>query len=307
MKTALLIDGNAIMHRAYHALPPFKTKEGIPTNALYGFLTILNKAVVDFNPYYLIVCFDTPAPTFRKKIFKEYQSHRPKMEDNLSCQFASVKEALDKAGITHLEKEGFEADDVIGTISKKLAKKDNRILILTGDRDIMQLVNDNIFVVTPQIGFAQAKIYDIAEVKKKFEILPEQIPDLKALMGDPSDNYKGAKGIGPKTAAKLLKEYHSVDKVLKNLDKIDGKVQQLLQDHKESVLMSHQLATIKTDVAVTVDTNKAVFTGFKDDLKEVLRKYQMLSLINRFFKTPSSAPKQKEKPKKDNKDQIGLF
>ncbi len=306
MKTALLIDGNAIMHRAYHALPPFKTKEGIPTNALYGFLTILKKAVTDFQPHYLIVCFDTPVPTFRKKLYKEYQSHRPKMEDDLSCQFSAVKEALDKAGIIHMEKAGFEADDVIGTITKKLEKQGERVLILTGDRDIMQLVGNNVFVVTPQIGFAQTKIYDPAAVKEKMGIEPEQIPDLKALMGDASDNYKGAKGIGPKTAAKLLNEYKTVKNVLKNLDKIDGKPQQLLQDHKENVLLAHQLATIKSDVDLDIDLDKTVFNGFNDGLKEILQKYQMPSLIKRFFedKKPPAKPAGK---KEENKDQIGLF
>lgn len=307
MKTALLIDGNAIMHRAYHALPPFKTKEGIPTNALYGFLTILKKAVTDFQPHYLIVCFDTPVPTFRKKLYKEYQSHRPKMEDDLSCQFSAVKEALDKAGIIHVEKAGFEADDVIGTITKKLGKQGERVLILTGDRDIMQLVNKNTFVVTPQIGFAQTKIYDPAAVKEKLGIEPEKIPDLKALMGDSSDNYKGAKGIGPKTAAKLLNEYHSVKSVLANLDKIDGKPQQLLQDYKDNILLAHQLATIKTDVDIDIKLDKTVFNGFNDGLKEVLQKYQMSSLIKRFFEDKQTAKPEKKESKKSDKDQMGLF
>jgi len=193
MNTLLLIDGNALMHRAYHALPPFKTKDGTPTNAVYGFISILNKAILDFNPQNVIVSFDTPVPTFRKKMFKEYQSHRPKMEDELSQQFPIVKEVLDAGHITHLEKEGYEADDVIGTISKKFHSNGDRVLILSGDKDILQLANEKVFVVTPQLGFGKQVIYSTEEVKKRFGIEPKQIPDFKALMGDQSDNYKGAK------------------------------------------------------------------------------------------------------------------
>ena len=307
MKTLLLIDGNAIMHRAYHALPPFKTKEGFQTNAIYGFISILNKAVFDFKPDYLIVCFDTPAPTFRKKIFKEYQSHRPKMEDELSIQFPVVKEALNKAGVTHLEKAGYEADDIIGTISHHFDQNGDRVLILSGDRDILQLVNDRIFVITPHLGFSKQVIYDKQEVEKRFGIKPDKIPDFKALMGDPSDNYKGAKGIGPKTAAKLIQEYGSVNNILKNLKNIDGKIQKMLQDHKESVKMSHQLATIITDVKINLNVEKAKFENFHKELKEFLKKYEMYSLLNRIFNRKVSPNKVVTKEIKQDINQIGLF
>ncbi|MDO8609485.1 MAG: 5'-3' exonuclease H3TH domain-containing protein [bacterium] len=308
MNTLFLIDGNAIMHRAYHAIPLFKTKSGLPTNAAYGFLSILNKVIVDYKPYYLIVCFDTPIPTFRKKLFKEYQSHRPKMEDDLSSQFSIVKELLDAGKIIHLEKEGYEADDVIGTISKKFQKNGDQVLILSGDRDILQLVDKNIFVITPQLGFSKEKMYNPEEVHNRFGIDPEQIPDFKALMGDASDNYKGAKGIGPKTAAKLLQQYHTVDNVLNNLNIIDGKIKTILEEHKKSVLMSHKLATILTDVEIDIDINKSKYVGFNENLKESMKKFEMYSLMNRIF--PAKKTKEqnlKENKKKKNPDQIGLF
>jgi DNA polymerase I len=305
MHKLLLIDGNAIMHRAYHAIPIFKTKSGIQTNAIFGFFSILNKAVSDYKPDNLIVCFDTPVPTFRKKLFKEYQSHRPKMESELSSQFEPVKAGLDQAKITHLEKEGFEADDVIGTIAKKFGDN-NRVLILSGDRDILQLVDKNIFVITPQLGFSKEKIYDREAVIEKFGIPPEKIPDFKALMGDASDNYKGAKGIGPKTAAKLLQQYQSVDNVLDKLEKIDGKIQQMLKDHAESVRMSHQLATILTNVKLDIDLEKTNFIGFNENLKEFFKQYEIYSLINRFFPKEKAAVKIVVKKKKEA-DQIGLF
>ncbi len=308
MNTLLLIDGNAIMHRAYHALPPFKTKSGTPTNAIYGFISILNKAILDFTPHYVIVCFDTPVPTFRKKMFKEYQSQRPKMENDLSIQFSPVKEALDAGNITHLEKEGFEADDVIGTISRAFHTNGDRVLILSGDKDILQLVNEKVFVITPQLGFGKQVVYSKDEVQKRFGIKPEQIPDFKALMGDQSDNYKGAKGIGPKTAAKLLQEYGSLERIFKNLKTIDGKIQKMLEDHKENVLMSQKLATILTDVNIKIDIQKSEFKGFSENLKEFLKKYEMYSLSNRIFHEKTGVPKKDEvKKKKADENQIGLF
>lgn len=308
MNTLLLIDGNALMHRAYHALPPFKTKSGIPTNAVYGFLSILNKALQDFKPYHVIVSFDTPVPTFRKKMFKEYQSQRPKMEDELSQQFSTVKEALDAGHIVHLEKEGYEADDVIGTISRTFHANGDRVLILSGDKDILQLVNEKVFVVTPQLGFGKQVIYSKDEVIKRFGIKPEQIPDFKALMGDQSDNYKGAKGIGPKTAAKLLQEYGSIENIFKNLKIIDGKIQKMLEDHKENVLMSHKLATILTDVNLKVDIQKTTFKGFDEELKEFLKKYEMYSLMNRIFnQRKSPIKKEQSKERKSDQNQMGLF
>jgi DNA polymerase-1 len=310
MNTLLLIDGNAIMHRAYHALPPFKTKSGIPTNAIYGFLSILNKAIGDFQPHYIVVSFDTPVPTFRKKLFKEYQSHRPKMENELSAQFPIIKEALDAAQITHLEKEGYEADDVIGTISRTFHTNGDRVLILSGDKDILQLANEKVFVVTPQLGFGKQVIYSPDEVKKRFGIEPKQIPDFKALMGDPSDNYKGAKGIGPKTASKLLQEYGSLENIFKKLKTIDGKIQKILEDHKEQIYMSKQLATILTDVELNVNIQKTAFHGFDEHLKEFLKRYEMYSLINRIFKervkVSPSVKTSGDKPA-DKQNQMDLF
>lgn len=310
MDTLLLIDGNAIMHRAYHALPLFKTKSGFPTNAIYGFLTMLYKATIDFNPHYLVVCFDTPTPTFRKKIYKEYQSHRPKIEDDLSTQFAPVREALDNAGIIHLEKTGFEADDLIGTISHHFDKNGIKVLILSGDRDILQLVNNNVYVITPQIGFAKSKIYQPYDVKEKFGITPDKITDYKALSGDQSDNYKGAKGIGPKTASKLIQQFHTVENLFKNVRKVDEKLRTILEQDKKNILMSKKLATILTDVELDFKIENCVFSGFKEDLKNFLIKYEMRTLVTRLFgkeknEIPSTIPK---KPKLDkDKSQMGLF
>ncbi|MFN4212485.1 MAG: 5'-3' exonuclease H3TH domain-containing protein [Microgenomates group bacterium] len=308
MSTLLLIDGNAIMHRAFHALPPLKTKDGFPTNAIFGFISTVNKVVSDYQPNYLVVCFDTPTPTFRKKIFEKYQAQRPKLEDDLVVQFPIVKQALDAAGIFHLEKPGYEADDLIGTISNLYKQNDIRVLIVSGDRDILQLVDKNIFVITPQIGYSESKIYDRETVKSKFNISPNQIPDFKALVGDPSDNYPGAKGIGPKTAAKLLNQFGTVEEIFKNLEKIDKKTRKVLQQYKEDIFLSYQLAKIITNVPVNFDIEKAKFEGFNQNLKEFLLKYGIKSLTERIFKTDQKQPTKYSTDKKiSNDNQIKLF
>lgn len=305
MSTLLLIDGNAVLHRAFHAIPQFATKAGVPTNAVYGFLTMLQKAIVDFKPTHLIICFDTPTPTFRKKLHKEYQAHRPKMDDELKTQFPLVKELLNAAGIKSLEKPGFEADDVIGTIAKK-CNSETKVIILTGDRDIMQLVNDHVFVVSPQSGLSAVKIFDKTEVFNKLNIYPQQIPDLKALMGDPSDNYKGAQGIGPKTAVGLLQKFADIDNLFTHLDDVENpRIKLILEREKENILMSKQLATIKTDVDVDCNLENAEFNGFKPDIKDFLNKFEMYSLLKRLF--PEKKFKEEEKIKKKNDPQMGLF
>lgn len=308
MKTLLLIDGNAVMHRSYHALPPFKTKSGIPTGAVFGFLSILHKSITDFKPDHLVICFDTPAPTFRKKMFVKYQAQRPKIEADLIKQFPIVKEALDAAKITHLEKTGFEADDLIGTISHKFDKNGIKVLILSGDRDILQLVNKNVSVITPQIGFAKEKIYQPKEVVEKFGISAAQITDYKALAGDQSDNYKGAKGIGPKTAAKLVAEFGSVENLYKNIDTVDPKLKPVLVENKDNVILSKKLATILKDVKLDFNIEKSEFIAFNNNLKDFLQKFALRSLINRFFADKTMTTEKKStRSEKMNKNQMGLF
>lgn len=310
MNTLLLIDGNAIMHRAFHAIPPFKTSSGIPTNVIYGFFTMLNKAVTDFKPDHVVVCFDTPAPTFRKKLFTAYQAQRPKIADEFKSQIPLLKEALSKAGITYFEKDGFEADDLIGTLAKKYSNsgKESKVLILTGDKDILQLVNGAVFVVSPQTGLSNIKIYDLNEVKKKFNLPPDKIPDLKALMGDSSDNYSGAKGIGPKTAAKLLNEFGSVDNIYLNLNKIAETPKKSLEENRENVLLSHKLATINTDVDINLDIKKTEFDKFDEELKNFFEKYEMKSLAARIFIKPGmEITETKIKKSKTPEDQMDLF
>ncbi len=306
MKTLLLVDGHALTHRAFFALPPFKTSQGVPTNAIYGFLTMLYKALTDFNPDYLAICYDTPKPTFRQKLFKEYQIQRPPTAGELKTQIPILKEVLKKGGIFQAEKEGYEADDVIGTLTKVAKDKGLKVLILTGDRDIMQLIDGNIFVVTPQIGFSKTIIFDRQKVVERYGIQPEQVADYKALVGDQSDNYPGIRGVGPKTAIELLQQFGSIENMLKQIDKIENeKLKKLIVDNKKELELSKKLSYLVTDVNVKFDLNSAKFAGFKKAMKGELLKLEMRSIASRFFDSKKPEPpkkvieKKKELPQED--------
>jgi len=306
MNTSLIIDGNAIMHRAFHAIPPFKTRSGIPTNILYGFFSMLHKVTNDFKPTYLTVCFDTPAPTFRNKLFDKYQAQRPKIDNNFIIQIPTIKSALDQGQIFHIEKDGFEADDVIGTTAKIAAKNNIRTLILSGDKDLLQLVNDNIMVIAPQLGLSNLALMDSPAVIKKLGITPGQISDFKALMGDPADNYSGAKGIGPKTAALLISQFQTIENLFNHLDEIKDKTRQIIIDCKKSIFLAKQLAQIKTDIDIEYDIKKTLFTGFNDPLKKYLLEFEMFGLVNRIYPNTKKSTISK-KPVKTQTDQISLF
>lgn len=311
MNTLLLIDGNAIVHRAYYALPPMHTRDNLPTNAIYGFFTMLHKATIDFNPTHVVVCFDTPKPTFRKELFKEYQAQRPKVSDDFKAQTPYIRQLLDEGGIKRMEKPGFEADDVIGTLANRYKKEDLKIFILTGDRDIMQLVDKNVYVVTPKVGISTIVIYNDEEVVKKMGVKPTLIPDLKALTGDPSDNYSGVPGIGPKTAVKLLNHFGSVEKILTHIDEYpDERIKKLVSENKETLVLMHELATIKTDVDVPLELDECRFTGFNTEMISTLQNLELFGLMSRLFNKKKEEPKKVEKPKvekKEDNSQLDLF
>lgn len=306
MSKLLLIDGNALMHRAYHALPPFKTSKGIPTNMVFGFFSVLHKSVVDFQPSHLLVCFDTPARTFRNDLYEKYQAQRPKVDDDFIQQIPLIKEAVQASNIVQIEKDGFEADDLIGTISNLFH---DQVLILTGDKDIMQLVNDHIIVVSPQIGFSKSHLYNKEEVWNKLKVFPSQIPDYKALAGDPSDNYPGAKGIGPITAQKLIKQYNTVENLYAQINNMEkGRIKSILIECKENVLMAKKLAIIITDVNLNINPEQAKFTWFDEKLNAYLLQLEMYSMSKRIFERKNSKPITKKKNEtKEPKPQLSLF
>lgn len=256
MNRLILIDGHAILHRAFHALPPLTTKTGEPIGAVYGLVSMLLRVITDLNPTHIAVCFDVKAPTFRHKEFKQYQAQRPAMANELSSQIAKAKEVISAFGIPVHEKAGFEADDLLGTISSILVSQYpsiDGVVIVTGDRDLLQLVNEKVKLYMPILGLSGAKLYGPAEAKEKMGVAPELIPDYKALVGDPSDNYAGVSGIGPKTAISLLEKYKSVEGIYKHLKETPEKLREKLILGENSARISHRLATIVKEVPVKFD------------------------------------------------------
>src|SRR3989344_69718 len=280
----VLIDGNALVHRAFHALPPLSQK-GEPTNAVYGFTSILLKVIRELKPDYMIATFDLPAPTFRHSEFADYKAHRPKTPDELVSQFPKVKEVVNALNIPIYEMAGFEADDIIGTIAEKLKRERNiQCVIITGDLDTLQLVDDDHTIVyTLKKGITETMIYDEKAVRERFEGLkPSQFNDFKGLKGDPSDNIPGVPGIGEKTAIKLLLEYGSIEGIYDSIALIPKKLSDKLLEYKDQAFFSKKLATMRKDVPIEVDFKKAKFGDYNEKkVEEIFRKFGFASLIQR--------------------------
>ena len=227
MTKLVLIDGNAILHRAYHALPPMTANSGEPIHAVYGFVSMLLRIIELLKPTHIAVAWDTPKPTFRHVEYSQYQSQRPREQSDLSPQFSIMQKVLESMKIPNFSLEGFEADDVIGTIAQQCINSQlvDEVNIVTGDRDILQLVDDskNIKVFMPIKGISEGKLYGESDVVERLGVKPSEVIDYKALVGDPSDNYPGVLGIGPKTAIDLLLKYQTLEKIYENLWQIPDK------------------------------------------------------------------------------------
>jgi len=266
-------------------------------NAVYGFFSMLLKAIAVLEPDYLIACFDAPGPTFRHKKFVGYQANRPKMEDELGSQIRIARKALEEAGIPILIQQGFEADDLIGTIVAKI--KINEIIILTGDKDLMQLVDKQVKLFLLSHGISGAELVGPEKVQERLGVRPNQVVDYKALVGDPSDNYPGVLGIGPKTATKLLSQFNGLNEVLAHLGILNPKLREKLEAGRESALLSFQLAKIAQNAPIKLKLSECCFNERKiSSLKKVLEKLNFPSLVRRL-----------EKQNNQNKDkmQMGLF
>lgn len=271
MSKLIIIDGNAILHRAFHAIPPLTTSKHEPINAVYGLVSMLLSIIQNLKPDAITVAFDEKAPTFRQKELPTYQAQRPPMADELSSQFQKARDFLSAAKIPVYSKPGFEADDVIGTISNKA--KEN-VVIVTGDRDQLQLVDDkfNIKLYMPIAGLINAKLYDEAATKERMGVPPTQIVDLKSLTGDASDNYFGVQGIGPKTAESLLERFGTLQNIYKHLDEISDRVRKKLEKGKKSADQSYFLATIVRDVPIKINFEE--MKDWKLDSLEVLNLFE---------------------------------
>ncbi|MCK9446628.1 hypothetical protein M0Q50_07180 [bacterium] len=271
----VIIDSNSIIHRAFHALPPLKTKDGEIVNAVYGFLLVLFKLLKELKPKYFVACFDLPEPTFRKKAFEEYKAHRKKAPDELYSQIPIVKDVLKTFNVPVFEKAGYEGDDLIGTLTNSLTKgKENGVknIVVSGDLDNLQLINENTLVYFLNKGVKNGLMYDEKMINEKFEgLTPLQLIDYKGLRGDVSDNIPGVKGIGEKTALKLMKEFGSIENLYKNIEKADlpKGVKEKLISEKEKAFLSRELSEIMKTVPIEVNMKDCEWGGY--DEKEVVK------------------------------------
>lgn len=247
-----LIDGSAYIYRAYHAISSLSTKNGLPTNATYGFTNMLLKVIKDKNPHYLAVAFDVKGPTFRHELYPEYKANRPAMPDDLGVQIQYIKDIVSAHNIACLEKEGYEADDIIATAVKYFTSQNTPVVIISGDKDLLQLVTDSVSFWDPMNN----RFMDPAGVKKKYNVPPDKIIDLFALMGDSSDNIPGVPGVGPKTAEKLINTFGSLDGLYENIEQIDkAKLKEKLIQHKDKAYLSHELVMLHYDISIPEDLN----------------------------------------------------
>lgn len=280
MKKLLLIDGNSMLFRAYYATVygrMMKTSNGIPTNAVYGFITMINKALSMVEPDAVLVAWDAGKPTFRHETYTEYKGTRKELDQELIVQFPIAREFLDAYGMKRYECEGIEADDIIGSMAKKYP--DVEIHILSSDRDLLQLIDPTTDVYLMKKGITEMEVMDEAKLKEAMGIVPSQIIDLKALMGDTADNIPGVKGIGEKTALKLLSEYETVDNVYAHIDEIKGKLREKLETDKEKAFLSKYLATIKVDAEIPLPFEAMLLQEPTEALHDFFVKYEMKSFV----------------------------
>src|SRR5918997_976541 len=284
-----LIDGYSLLYRAFYALPQsIATTSGLPTNALYGFTSMVLKLLDSEEEEVGIgVVWDGGKPAFRMEIFPEYKAQRTSMPEELKIQLDHLDQILEAMNITTVRADGFEADDVLATLSRRIPEG-VELMVLTGDQDAMQLVDDNVKVLRTTRGVSETKTYGREEVIEEYGVTPEQIPDYKALTGDPSDNIPGVRGIGPKSASSLLQKFGTVAGIYENLDAISAKgTRKKLEEGRESAFMSLELARMRFDAPVRFDPEALRFEGVSPESHDVvLRRYEFRSLQQRFAALP---------------------
>lgn len=286
MKKLLLLDGNSMLFRAYYATlytHRMTTSNGIPTNAVYGFVMMLNKAIDIIEPDEILVAWDAGKPTFRHKQFSAYKGTRKPLDEELIVQFPIVREYLDAAGIKRYEQEGYEADDIIGSMAK--CCKDVQTTILTSDRDLLQLIDATTHVLLMKKGLSEMDLMDEQNLLDTYGITPSQVIEMKGLMGDTADNIPGVQGVGEKTALRLLNQYLTVENVYAHIDEVKGKLKEKLEKDKDNAFMSLELATIYTKMELPFELCDCEFSGIQEAVNGFYEKYEMRSLVNRTKQT----------------------
>lgn len=284
MKKLMIIDGSSLLYRAFFALPPLSNALGVPTNAVYGFLTMLVKLYDQLNPDYVAVAFDKGKETFRTELYSDYKGNRPNAPDDLRPQFGLIREVLEALGISVIEEEGYEGDDIIGSLSKSLGNKDTAVYIITGDRDSLQLVDTYSTVYITKKGISDMLEVTPQNMEQEYGYGPEKVIDMKALMGDSSDNIPGVPGVGEKTALKLLGQYDTLEGVYEHIDEIKGKLKEKLADNKELAYLSRTLATIKTDMELPYALEDFVTQAHESEIVPLFDKLGFHTVTPRIMK-----------------------
>ena len=311
MKKLLILDSNSILNRAFYGVRYLSAKDGTPTNAIYGFLNILLKLIKEQEPDYICAAFDVKAPTFRHKQYEGYKAQRKPMPEGLAAQMPLAKDVLRAMGVTILEKEGYEADDIIGTVARLCEESEISCFIATGDKDDLQLASDKtkVILTVTKSGYNETIIYDDKGVKEKYHVTPTEFIDVKALMGDPSDNIPGVKGVGEKTAMSLIEKHHSIEYIYENIDDIGlkGAMLQKMKDGREMAFMSKELATINRNTPIEFNAEECVFDGFENngELYEILKRLELNSIIKKLDLSGVDNVKENEDIFKDFSYQVG--
>ena len=311
MKKLLILDSNSILNRAFYGVRYLSAKDGTPTNAIYGFLNILLKLIKEQEPDYICAAFDVKAPTFRHKQYEGYKAQRKPMPEGLAAQMPLAKDVLRAMGVTILEKEGYEADDIIGTVARLCEESEISCFIATGDKDDLQLASDKtkVILTVTKSGYNETIIYDDKAVKEKYHVTPTEFIDVKALMGDPSDNIPGVKGVGEKTAMSLIEKHHSIEYIYENIDDIvlKGAMLQKMKDGREMAFMSKELATINRNTPIEFNTEECVFDGFENngELYEILKRLELNSIIKKLDLSGGDNVKENEDIFKDFSYKVG--
>ena len=281
-----VIDGHALCYRAYFAFinNPLKNSKGQNTSAIFGFFRMFLKLICEQKPNYLAIAFDPPCKSFRFNLFSDYKANRQKMPDDLRSQIEEIKNLVKTLGIVEIIENDYEADDVLGSIAKKYASDKVEVVLVTGDKDAYQLVNENVKIYANTKGISEFEIYDIEKVYAKLGLYPKDVIDYMALTGDTADNIPGIKGVGPKSAQKLIADYKNLEGIFSNVNELKGKLKELVETSKDAAFLSRTLVTIKTDIALSFSLADFAFTQIDNCVaSDVFEKLEMHSIVTEYF------------------------